>query len=136
MTATTVPTIHAPRARRVARTTALVAGAAMAAKVLLIIATGNSLPALLETVLFAVGALLPLVTAIAVATTRRGWPSRIGVGFGIAVAHLGYITMLSDGVGEAVAVFTDVVHLIDELPLLLLGAAWLAVGVRMGRSHE
>lgn len=132
-TATAAPSTPSLRARRVAVATAALGGSALVLKVLVIVATGNGAPATVEAALYLLGVAVPLVTAGAVALLRSGWLRRLGVGLGVAIAHLVYITMLSDGVGAAVELLTDEAYLVDEVPVALLGLAWLTVAYRLRR---
>lgn len=135
-TATATETVSPSRARQVGTVAALVTGTALLAKVALIILTGNGLNASIETGLYLVGVALPLVAAVGIAAGRSPWWKRVAVYVGVILAHLVFITMLSDGVGALVEVFTDEVYLADEIPVAVLGAVWLAVGLRMRSTDD
>lgn len=128
---TATATISSSRPRQVGAVAALVTGAALLAKVALIILTGNALNESIETGLYLVGVALPLVAAVGIAAGRSPWWRRVAVYVGVILAHLMFITMLSDAVGGLVSVFTDEAYLTDEIPVAVLGAVWLAVGLRL-----
>lgn len=133
--ATATATISPSRPRQVGAVAALVTGIALLTKVALIILTGNGLNEALETTLYLVGVALPLVAAVGIAAGRSPWWRRVAVYVAVIVAHLAFIMMLSDAVGALVGVFTDEAYLTDEIPVAVLGAIWLAVGLRM-RSDD
>lgn len=128
---TATATASPSRARQVGTVAALVTGIALLTKVALILATGNALHDSLEAGLYITGIALPLVAAVGIAAGRSPWWKRVAVYVGVIFAHLVFITMLSDGVGALVEVFTDEAYLADEIPVAVLGAVWVAVGLRM-----
>lgn len=135
-TATATATASPSRARQVGTVAALVTGIALLTKVALIVATNNGINESITGVLYIVGVALPLVAAVGIAAGRSPWGKRVAVYVGVIFAHLFFITMLSDGVGALVEVFTDEAYLADEIPVAVLGAVWLAVGLRMRSARE
>jgi hypothetical protein len=122
-------------AMRVATVAAFVTGIALVVKVVLILATSNAAPAAATGALYAIGVFTPVVVAIDVARRRASLGAKIAVGVGIVVAHLVYVTMLSDAVEALVAPFTSTAYVLDEVPIMVLGVIWLMVGVKLLR-HE
>lgn len=119
------------RIRQLGTAAALVAGVALLTKVLLIVATANTISPTPMAMLYLIGVLAPLVAAAGISAGRDGLPKRLGVYLAVVVSHLLFIVALSDGLGTLVAVFTDEAHLSDEIPIAVLGLIWLMVGFRM-----
>lgn len=131
MTTATATTRPANNIRRLGTIAALAAGVALLTKVAVIVITANTAPDAVTTVLYFAGVALPLMAAAAIASGRPRLLSRIGVWVAVVLAHLFFITTLSDSVGSLVEVFTDQAYLTDEIPLAVLGLIWLIVGLRM-----
>lgn len=123
-----------PRLWHVATAAAIVAGLALLLKVALIIATTNALPSTVAGVLFLVGVALPLVVAAGLATASPSWGKRVAIGVGVVLAHLFFLMMLSDSLGGLVEMVTTRAYLADEVPVGVLGLAWLAVGLLMRKA--
>lgn len=137
MTASTATvTTHRPFASRLGSIAALTGGSLLLVKVALIIATSNGLPGGLEAGLYLGGVLIPLVAAGAFGAALRPQAhlaAKVGLGLLIAVAHVGYIMMLSDAVGALVEGFTATEYLIDEVPVAIIGLVWVLAGTWLAR---
>ncbi len=128
-----------PAAVRIGAVAALVGGGLLLTKVALIIASGNRLPGALAGGLYLAGVVLPLVAAAGVAAALKpgaGKPAKIGLGVLVAVAHLFYLMILSDGVGALVQSFTATKYLVDEVPIAVAGLAWVLIGLWLSRRNR
>lgn len=109
----------------------MLGGAAYVAKVAVIFAIDPNSPVIGP--LYFMGALIPLFAAPGVAAKYASkLPTRIGLGVGVGVLHLMFIMGLSEGIEIAVVALTDLGPIYaQEIPLALLGFAWLIVGYRL-----
>lgn len=113
---------------------AVVAGAALLLKAVLIIGSENAVAEGPMTALFLGGLLLALAAAIGCGLQqRRGRRALTAVGLSLAVVF--YVIGLSDGVGSAFAQLSDAPWVGDEGPVGLLGVVLLALGAR-GRARS
>ena len=113
---------------------AFATGAALLVKVAVILATANTAPELLTSVLYVIGVFGPLLAAAGIASlVGGGWLRRIGVYLGVVAAHVFYVTMLSDPIGELAKVVSDAEYVADEAPLAVLGLLWVIAGVLLRR---
>lgn len=111
---------------------ALAAGAAFVVKVTHIFALdGAEHP--VHGVLYVAGIVLGVVGASGVgAYYGRSVTTRIGFGVLAFVLFMLFLLTLSDGVGAVVdALFAGQAYVADEVPVALVGMAWLAVGYRL-----
>lgn len=106
------------------------AGAVLALKAVLVMATDDAAPAAMG-VLYLLGLLLGLVASVGAGLRQRGWVRGLGIGLGSAVLLVMWIMGVGDLLKPAVGLVTDYQHAKNEVPILLagsvlLGLAWLA----------
>lgn len=133
--ATTVSVAY-PRLRQIGTAAALTAGVVLILKAMLIIGTANAVSETAMGVLYVIGVALPLVAAAGIASPHHGRAKQAGIYLGVILAHLFFLTFLSDGLKGAVGVFSEQAYVIDEVPVALLGLAWLATGLWMRISDR
>lgn len=135
MTAANAVVRSTHRIRQVGTAAAIAAGVLLLLKATLIMVTSDTISSTAMGGLFAAGLVLTLVAAAGIAVMQHGWVRQTATYLGVVLATLFYVTMLSDGVGAAVEVFTSEAYITDEAPIALLGVIWLGVGLVM-RRHD
>lgn len=116
---------------------ALAAGAALVIKVAQIFATdGADHP--IQAVLYIGGILLGILGAAGVGSYYGSTtPKKVGLGVGTFLLFLVFMMGLSDGIGSLVAAVTDgPAYVADEVPIALVGLAWLFVGYRLMKGSD
>ena len=109
---------------------AAAAGAVLALKAVLVVATEDGVPGAIG-VLYLLGLLLGLAAAVGAGLRQTGWARSLGIGLGAAVLLLLWVMGLGEVVEGAVGAVTDDEHAPVEAPILLaglvlLGLAWRA----------
>lgn len=108
---------------------AVVAGALLLLKAVLIIGSGNEISEGAMAVLYLGGLLLGLAAAVG-AGLRQRKGRRTLVGAGAAFGLLLFVMVLTDGLAGLFSVFSDAEWVADEGPIGLLGVILLALGAR------
>lgn len=135
MTTATTAAPPTTSVRRLGTAAAIAVGVALIAKVAVVAATSGTAPSVVTGVLYVVGMTLPLVAAAGIANRRHGRPAMIATYVAVVLAHAFFVANLSDVLEGVVAMFTDRLYLIEEIPLAVLGLIWLIVGLNM-RAHD
>ena len=112
---------------------AMAAGIAFVVKVSYIYLFEGDIVDAVTGTLYILGFTLPLFASAGVAAKLASkLPARIGLYLLVLFTHVFFITMLSEGIEALVNVISDVPeYVVIEIPLALVGVAWLVVGYRM-----
>ncbi len=113
---------------------AAAAGAVLALKAVLVMATGDGVPDA-TAVMYLGGLLLGVVAAIGAGVRQRGWVRSIGVGMGGTLLLVLWIMGLGDALKPVIGVVNDSDIVKAEIPILLAGLVLLALAWR-GRSND
>lgn len=115
---------------------AALAGAILVFKVALVIASNNeALDGAGGPVSHLGGVGLGLVATIGLGLRQVGLGRRIAVGFGASLLFVAWVMGLGDLLEPLISVFSDAVHVGDEVPIGVAGLV-LLVGAYVGWSHD